>query len=182
LLANSLEREPASNRRAIKEAARYALRHIAPVPNEDELDRLVGAWECLTPWPDALEVLAAVRQEPVVLGALSNGDGDMLRTLLSTLPVPFDCIISTEGSKFKPHPSVYRKAIEMCNASSDTIVHVAGSTNDAMGATSVGIETIWTNRTGDAPLDRRYAPAHEVRDLRSALAVIKSIQGRASSP
>jgi len=180
LLANSLEREPASNRRAIHEAARYALRHIEPAPDEDEVAALVGAWENLTPWPDALEVLAAVREEPVVLGALSNGDEDMLRTLLRTLPVPFDCVISTEGSKFKPHPSVYGKALKMCNATPDTFVHVAGSVNDAMGATAAGIETIWTNRTGDAPLDRRFAPAHEVRDLRSALAVLRTIQSRAN--
>jgi len=181
LLANSLEREPASNRRAIHEAARYALRHIEPAPDEEELTALVGAWESLTPWPDALEVLAAVRKEPVVLGALSNGDEDMLRALLRTLPVSFDCVISTEGSKFKPHPSVYDKAIKMCNATLDTFVHVAGSVNDAMGATAAGIETIWTNRSGDAPLDPRFAPAHEVRDLRAALGVIRTIQSRASS-
>lgn len=181
LLANSLEREPASNRRAIHEAARYALRHIEPAPTEDDLAALVAAWESLTPWPDALEILAAVRKEPVVLGALSNGDEDMLRALLKTLPVSFDCVISTEGSKFKPHPSVYRKAVEMCDTTSDAIVHLAGSVNDAMGSTAAGIETIWTNRTGDAPLDRRFSPAHEVRDLREAFAILKTIQKRVYS-
>ena len=181
LLANSLEREPASNRRAIREAARYALRGIDPPPNENELDGLVGAWERLVPWPDALAVLAEIRKEPVVLGALSNGDADMLGTVLATLPVPFDVVVSTEGSKFKPHPSVYAKALEMCNATTDTFVHVAGSVNDAMGATAAGIETIWTNRTGDVALDPRFVPAHEVSDLKAALAVIKKIQGRAKA-
>ena len=178
LLSNSLEREPASNRRAILEAARYALRHIDPPPGENELDDLTSTWERLTPWPEALEVLAAVRREPVRLGALSNGDEDMLQALLRTLPVAFDVVVSTEGPKFKPHPSVYAKALEMCHATTDTFVHVAGSVNDAMGATAAGIETIWTNRTGDTALDRRFAPAHEVSDLRAALAVIRSIQGR----
>ncbi len=181
LLANSLEREPASNRRAIMEAARYALREIDPPPSEDELARLAGAWEHLTPWPDGLEVLSEVRRMPVVLGALSNGDEDMLRALLATLPVPFDVVVSTEGSKFKPHPSVYGKALGMCNATTDTFVHVAGSVNDAMGATAAGVETIWTNRTGDAVLDSRFAPAHEVRDLRTALTVIREIQDRAGN-
>lgn len=181
LLANSLEREPASNRRAIMEAARYALRQVDSPPNEDDLAHLAGAWERLTPWPDALEVLAEVRRMPVVLGALSNGDEDMLRALLATLPVSFDVVVSTEGSKFKPHPSVYGKALEMCDATSDTFIHVAGSVNDAMGATAAGIETIWTNRTGDTALDSRFAPAHEVRDLRTALSVIREIQNRAAS-
>ena len=179
LLANSLEREPASNRRAIHEAARYALRHVRPAPSEVELGELASSWERLTPWPDALEVLAEVRRQPVVLGALSNGDEDMLRALLATLPVKFDVVVSTEGSKFKPHPSVYARALDLCGASRDDFVHIAGSVNDAMGATAAGIETIWTNRTGDAALDSRFAPAHEVKDLRSALDVVRRIQERA---
>lgn len=178
LLANSIEREPASNRRAIHEAARYALRHVRPAPNEVDLAELTSSWERLTPWPDALEVLAEVRRQPVVLGALSNGDEDMLQALLATLPVKFDVVVSTEGSKFKPHPSVYARALDLCGASRDNFVHIAGSVNDAMGATAAGIETIWTNRTGDAALDSRFAPAHEVKDLRSAVAVLRRIQGR----
>lgn len=179
LLANSLEREPASNRRAIHEAARYALRHIRPAPTEVELGELTSSWERLTPWPDALEVLAEIRRQPVVLGALSNGDEDMLLTLLATLPVKFDVVVSTEGSKFKPHPSVYARALDLCGASRDNFLHVAGSVNDAMGATAAGIKTIWTNRTGDAPLDSRFAPAHEVKDLKSALSIVREIQLRA---
>lgn len=179
LLANSLEREGASNRRAIHEAARYALRHLQPAPTEVDLEELTSAWERLTPWPDALEVLADIRRQPVVLGALSNGDQDMLQRLLATLPVTFDVVVSTEGSKFKPHPSVYARALDLCGASRDDFVHIAGSVNDAMGATAAGIETIWTNRTGDAALDRRFAPAHEVKDLKAALAVVRQKQGRA---
>ena len=177
LLANSLEREPASNRRAIHEAARYALRHIRPSPTEVELRELTSAWERLTPWPDALEVLSEVRRQPVVLGALSNGDEDMLQTLLATLPVAFDVVVSTEGSKFKPHPSVYARALDLCGATRSDFIHIAGSVNDAMGATAAGIETIWINRTGDAPLDTRFAPAYEVKDLKSALTVVRQVQG-----
>ena len=179
LLANSIEREPASNRRAIHEAARYALRHVRPAPSDVELEELTSSWERLTPWPDALEVLTEIRRQPVVLGALSNGDKDMLLALLATLPIEFDVVVSTEGSKFKPHPSVYARALDLCGASRDNFVHIAGSVNDAMGATAAGIETIWTNRTGDAALDSRFAPAYEVKDLRSALAVVRQIQGRA---
>lgn len=178
LLANSLEREPASNRRAIHEAGRYALRHVRPAPSDAELEELTSAWERLTPWPDALEVLTEIRRQPVVLGALSNGDKDMLLALLTNLPIEFDVVVSTEGSKFKPHPSVYARALDLCGASRDNFVHIAGSVNDAMGATAAGIETIWTNRAGDAALDSRFAPAHEVKDLRSALAVVRQIQER----
>ncbi|MDR7484485.1 MAG: HAD-IA family hydrolase [Armatimonadota bacterium] len=165
LIANSLDREPASNRRAIEAAARYALRWLNPPPAGDELQALVAAWEHLPPWPETGEVLQTVRRMPLVLGALSNGDEDMLRALLGTLPVQFDAMVSTQGGKFKPHPSVYRKALRTLGVGAEELLHVAGSPTDAMGATAEGITTVWVNRTGDAVADPRLAPAHEIRTL-----------------
>jgi 2-haloacid dehalogenase len=134
--------------------------------------RLVGAWERLPPWPDAVDVLQAVRRAPIVLGALSNGDRDMLEALLGTLPVRFDRIFSTEGGKFKPHPSVYRRALAELGVGAGELLHVAGSPTDAAGATAMGITTIWANRGGDAVSDPRLAPAYDVGDLRSALPLL----------
>ncbi|MBI3458136.1 MAG: haloacid dehalogenase type II [Candidatus Rokubacteria bacterium] len=174
LVANSLEREPASNREAIEAATRYALRSLTPPPTPDELRALVRAWEHLRPWPDAVEVLQAVRRRSVLVGALSNGDAAMLRALFATVPMTFDRVISTEGGKFKPHPWVYRKALEELGARADEVLHVAGSPADAMGAAAAGVPTVWVNRTGDAILDPRYRPAHEVADLRGVLPLLET--------
>lgn len=133
---------------------------------------LVGAWEHLRPWPEVAEVLREVRRRPGVLGVLSNGDPEMLRVLLSTLPVAFDHIVSPEGGPFKPHPSVYRKALDLLGVRAEELLHVAGSATDAMGATAVGIRTVWVNRFGDAVIDPQLAPAHEVPDLRGVLGII----------
>jgi len=104
LVANSLGREPASNRKALEASAGYALRWLTPPLRREELRALIHVWEALPPWPETVEVLQEVRRCPVIVGVLSNGDHDMLRTLLARLPVPFDCIISTEGGKFKRIP------------------------------------------------------------------------------
>ncbi len=172
LVANSLDRERASNRRAIEAAASYALRRLTPPPTHDEMRRLADAWEHLPPWPEAVEVLQQVRRRAQILGTLSNGDEGMLRVLLATLPVTFDRIISTEGGKFKPDPSVYRKALETLGVTAEELLHVAGSPTDAMGATSAGIRTVWVNRMNDTVLDRRFAPAHEAADLWGVLNVL----------
>jgi 2-haloacid dehalogenase len=164
LVANSLDREPASNRRAIEASARSTLRGLAPPLTPEEIRVLVGAWEHLPPWPEVAEVLREVRRRPLLLGTLSNGDGDMLRALLAVLPVAFDHVISTEGGRFKPHPSVYRKALEILGIQAGELLHVAGAASDAMGATAVGIRTVWVNRTGDADIDRRVAREHQVAD------------------
>lgn len=174
LVANSLGREPASNRQAIEAAARYALRGLTPPLSAEEARVLVRAWEHLRPWPEVAEVLHAMRGRPLILAVLSNGDREMLRALLTTLPVPFDHIISTEGGQFKPHPSAYRKALDVLGVPAGELLHVAGSATDAMGATAVGIRTIWVNRSRDAVIDPRLSPAHEVADLRGVLEVINA--------
>jgi 2-haloacid dehalogenase len=173
LVANSLDREPASNRRAIEMAARYALSELEPLPDADELGGLVAAWERLEPWPDAIDILQRVRATPLRLGALSNGDQAMLQTLLSTLPVTFDRVISTEGGRFKPHPSVYRQALELTGNEASALLHVAGSPTDAVGATAAGIRAIWVNRDNDAVIDPRWTPAHTVATLGEAWGIIE---------
>jgi 2-haloacid dehalogenase len=172
LLANSLDREPASNRAAIDASARHTLRAFAPPPAPAEMEALVAAWEHLPAWPEAAEVVAEVRRRPLALGVLSNGDYGMLDALMRTFPVRFDRIVSVEGGKFKPHPSVYRKALTEMNVRPEELLHVAGSPSDAVGATAAGIRTIWINRARDAVLDPRFAPAHQSPDLRGVLALL----------
>lgn len=172
LVANSLDREPASNRKAIEVAVHHTLRDLTPPLTQDEVRTLVVAWERLPPWPDVADVLTEMRRRPLILATLSNGDGDMLRTLLAALPVAFDHVISTEGGKFKPHPSAYRRALEILGIETAELLHVAGAATDAMGATAFGIRTVWVNRMGDAVVDPRLAPAHEVADLRGVLGIL----------
>lgn len=172
LIANSLDREPASNRKAIEASARYALRSLEPPLTPGEVATLTGAWERLPPWPEAAEVLEEVRHRVPVLGTLSNGDVDMLRALLANLPVTFHHVISTEGGKFKPHPSAYRRALDVLGIKAADLLHVAGAATDAAGATVAGIRTVWVNRQADAVIDSRYTPAHQVSDLRGVLPLL----------
>ncbi len=175
LVANSLDREPARNRTALTASAQRTLRGLMPPPTADEITGLISAWEQLPPWPEALPVLTQIRRRPLVVGTLSNGDMDMLQALLARLPVTFDQIISTEGGKFKPHPSVYAQALQRLGLRAHELLHVAGSGTDAAGATAVGIRTVWVNRAGDAVADPRFAPADDVRTLQEALTVIEQL-------
>jgi len=177
LIANSLGLEPASNRKAIEASVRYTLRGLEPPLTPDEVGGLVGAWEHLPPWPEAVEVLEEVRRRRLVLATLSNGDEEMLRRLVAnTLAVSFDYVISTEGGRFKPHPSAYQRALETLAVERKELLHVAGGAPDAMGATAFGIQTVWVNRAADAVVDSRYAPAYQVGDLRGVLEVLDSLR------
>jgi len=180
---------PATNRRAIERSAAYALRGVVePPPTADELGQLAAAWERLPPWPEAGEVLRAVRAwpeaagsfppahaRPLILAALSNGDAGMLHALLERLPVRFDRVISTDGAPFKPHRAVYETALRALDVGADAVLHVAGSPTDAMGATAVGIRTLWVNRTGDDVIEPALRPGHESRDLRGVLDLLRRL-------
>jgi len=172
LIANSLDREPATNRKAIEASARYALRSLDPPLAAEEARGLVDAWEDLPPWPESAEVLEEVRRRGLVLATLSNGDEDMLRALVASLGVAFDRVISTEGGKFKPHPSAYRRALDALGVRREEWLHVAGGAPDAAGATAAGIRTLWVNRQADAVIDSRYTPAHQATDLRGLLPLL----------
>ncbi len=174
LIANSLDREPASNRKAIEASVRYALRSLDPPLTAEEVSALIGAWEQLPPWPEAAEVLNEVRRRGFVVATLSNGDEDMLRALLANLPATFDRLISTEGGRFKPHPSAYRRALDALGVQAGDLLHVAGGAPDAAGATAAGVRTVWVNRQADAVIDSRFTPAHEVSDLRGLLPLLEA--------
>jgi 2-haloacid dehalogenase len=161
------------NRRAIELSAVHTLRALRPPLDADEIARLTAAWEHLPPWPETSEVLLEVRSRPLILAALSNGDAEMLQAMLERLPVRFDHVVSTEGGPFKPHPAVYGRALRALEIPAEGLLHVAGSATDAMGATAAGIRTVWINRTGDAVVDPRYAPAYEFPDLRGVVSILQ---------
>jgi 2-haloacid dehalogenase len=175
LILNALDRGPAHNRTAIELAARFVLRALRPPLTPDELTTLAAAWERLPPWPETVEVLRSLRSRPLLLASVSNGDDIMQRRLLATLPVPLDHVVSTEGGRFKPHPSVYARALAILRVGAAEVLHVAGSQTDAMGATAAGITTLWVNRTGEPVLDPRFAPAFERPDLRGVIPDLDSL-------
>ena len=176
LLLATVLGEVSTNRRAIERSAAHTLRGMIDAPlAADELAQLAAAWEALPPWPEAVGVLQAARSRPVVLGALSNGDEDMLHALLRLLPVPFDHVISTGGGPFKPHRAVYEKALWTLGVPTEGILHVAGSPTDAMGATAAGIRTLWVNRSADAVVEPSLRPAYEGPTLRSVLDILTEL-------
>lgn len=175
LVATALGADAPTNRRAIEQSALHTFRILNPPLGTAELERLTSAWEHLPPWPEAVGVLQAVRSRPVVLGALSNGDEDMLHAVLRRLPVPFDHVISTGGGPFKPHRAVYEKALRMLGVLPEELLHVAGSPTDAMGATAAGISTVWINRGGDAVVEPTLRPAYEGRDLHTVVHILTEL-------
>lgn len=167
-LSNALGRERIPFRQCTAIALDYALSRFRIELDAEARGALVQAWYPLTPWPEADEVLAALKVKGFRLAILSNGDQDMLEALAGQLRTPFDAIFSSEQcGVYKPHPEMYalpRRALGIA-----TYLHVAGSANDVIGARAARVRCYWSNRQGDRVLLPDYAADCEGTDLSGLL-------------
>lgn len=170
-LSNALGRERIPFRECTARALDYTLHRFDAKLDADGRDALVRAWYPLVPWPEANEVLSALKTRGHLIAMLSNGDRDMLGAIAARLDTPFDHIFSSEQcGVYKPHPDIY--ALPARQLGITDYLHVAGSGNDVIGARSAGIRCYWSNRSGDRVLLDEFAPDGEGTDLRGLLGFI----------
>jgi 2-haloacid dehalogenase len=130
---------------------------------------LLQAYERLTPYPDAANLLAQLRRDGLRLAALSNGDPDMLETGLRTagLHNHLDAVLSVAPlGIYKPDRRVYEMGRQWAGVATPEIAFVSSNAWDAGGAAAFGFRTFWINRAGQPP---EY-------DLPQAATIISSLQ------
>ena len=125
-------------------------------------DQLAARYAELSPWPEAPEVLGALRGK-FPLGVVTNCSEALGRVAAARTGVSFDTIVTAERAGFyKPCPEPYRLALDELGLSPDECLFVAGSAYDLFGAAGVGMAVYWHDRIGMAmppgappPLARR---------------------------
>jgi putative hydrolase of the HAD superfamily len=132
-----------------------------------------AVWE---PFPDAVPALEALRAAGMRIAVVSNWDGRLRRILADNGLSPwFDAVvISAEVGWRKPHPAIFRRALEATGAAPGEVLHCGDSVGDDVeGARAVGIRPVLLAREG-----RASPPGVEsVGDLR-ALADLVGRTGR----
>ncbi|SKX93064.1 Putative HAD-superfamily hydrolase YfnB [Mycobacteroides abscessus subsp. bolletii] len=82
-----------------------------PCPDTATAEDVASSWQRLVPWPDVPAGLAALRMRAVV-ATLSNTDMATMVNLFKRLDISWDAIFTAEiFGRFKPDPSVYRRAL-----------------------------------------------------------------------
>jgi putative hydrolase of the HAD superfamily len=108
-----------------------------------------------TPYPDALEGLAGLRERGHRLVVVSNWDCSLPDWLGPTglLELVDGVVTSADAGAAKPDPAVFRKALELAGADDGAgAVHVGDSLdNDVAGARALGIRAILVQRDGEPP-------------------------------
>lgn len=103
---------------------------------------------------------------PVCL--LSNRDTQPLSETLARAGLHASFVVTSEDVRaYKPHPAMFRRALELVEVSPARAVHVGDSHHaDVCGAARVGLHTVWLNRDGSQELaNRDIRPDCVVRSL-----------------
>ena len=124
------------------------------LPSE-QARRLIGLYDELQPFPDAVPALRALAGLGYELAVFSNGSPAMISNCLgnSGLGEFFGQRVSADEVRvFKPSPGVYRHAAERLGRPAEQVRLVTSNAFDSVGASAAGMGTAWVNRSG-VPFD-----------------------------
>jgi 2-haloacid dehalogenase len=135
---------------------------------------LMNEYRHLSPFPEALGVLQALRARGVPTGILSNGDPAMLEVSVRSAGFQdlLGCVLSAHAvQRYKTDPAVYQLGCDHLRLPARRILFVSANGWDAIGATWFGYTTLWVDRQGLPldPLDTRPTRCgHSLRDVLDA--------------
>lgn len=129
---------------------------------------LLDAYRELDAYPEVASALAALKGRGARLAILSNGDPDLLERAVDSagLAGQFDHVLSVAAvGTFKPHPVVYRLAVEAFDAPPEAMTFCSSNRWDIAGASVFGFRCIWINRLGRPDEYPEMPPAEVVTSL-----------------
>jgi len=136
--------------------------------DRDLRDDLLGLYRTLTPYPEVVDTLKTIRKAGIRTAILSNGEPTMLDDAVraADLAPLIDAVYSVEQvGIFKPHPSVYRIAVDKLKLKPERIAFQSANGWDIAGAASFGFTTIWINCAGATEERLPFGAAHILASL-----------------
>lgn len=148
-------RVPAGSRNALRRAAQRKGREVQQ--DRKPMDGVPGT-------------LTALEEAGVKLAVLSDNESGSaaVRRLLAQLGIAshFDAVLSSvDVGQVKPHPSVYRAAVDALGLTIDACAFVGHDVDELEGARQVGLYAIAYNGHTDAPADVRLTHFRELETV-----------------
>ncbi len=131
-------------------------------------DRLMGLYLSLEAFAEVPAVLHRLKQAGLVTAILSNGTPKMLDAAVAAAGLAglVDMVLSVESAgAYKPHPNVYRLAVDRLGVLPAEISFQSANGWDAWAASAFGMRVVWCNRYGQRRERLPGAPDAEVRTL-----------------
>ena len=138
-------------------------------------DRLMALYLTLEPFPEVPDVLKRLKAAGMRTAILSNGSPKMLEAVVAAakLDSVLDAVLSVEDAGvYKPHPKVYRLAVDRLGARADAIAFQSSNAWDAWAAKAFGMQVVWCNRYGQRPERLPGTPDREITTLAELPALV----------
>lgn len=117
-------------------------------------------------YEDTIDTIDKLRQKYTV-GLITNADNDVLKKSIKNQGFQFDFVISSEDAKCnKPHKGIFEYAFKRLKLSPEKLIMVGDSlVDDIFAANSLGIKTIWINRSNSMS----YKNTTEIKNIKEIL-------------
>jgi 2-haloacid dehalogenase len=121
-------------------------------PTDAEVRSLPESLKHWQPFPDTVEALRKLKSR-YQLAVLSNVDDDLFAATAPKLGVAFDHVVTAQQAGcYKPCMKMFKLAEQRIGVSRERWLHVGQSIyHDVIPAQSLGIATVWVNRSSPRP-------------------------------
>lgn len=129
----------------------FAAARLGLTLDASQRTQLMNQYACLSPFPENLRVLRAIKAAGIPTAILSNGTPEMLGVAIKSAGMQglFDHVLSVDAiQRYKTHPEAYALGPAAFDCPAERILFVSSNGWDAAGATWYGYTTFWINRSG----------------------------------
>ncbi|NMF87870.1 haloacid dehalogenase type II [Aromatoleum petrolei] len=127
----------------------YSAKKLGLALNESQRRQLMNQYACLSPFPENLGALKALRALGLPMAVLSNGTPQMLDVAIKSAGMTglFDHVLSVDAvHQYKTADAAYQLGPDAFGVPAKDILFVSSNGWDAAGATWFGYTTFWINR------------------------------------
>jgi len=133
----------------------FSAKRLGLAMTDAQRRQLMNQYACLSPFPENLGALKALRELGLPLAVLSNGTPGMLDVAIKSAGMNglFDHVLSVDAVRqYKTADAAYALGPQAFGCTAREILFVSSNGWDAAGATWFGYATFWINRSGQ-PLE-----------------------------
>ncbi len=163
----SLQSRHADFWQVTQEALDFALETLG-LDDPSLRQRLMELYMRLDAFPEVPEVLRRLKSVGFQTAILSNGSPAMLKAAVNHARIGdlLDAVLSVEEvGVYKPHPKVYRLAVDRLGASAKAVSFQSSNAWDAYAASAFGMRVVWVNRYGGRKERLPGSPDREISSL-----------------
>lgn len=127
----------------------YSAKKLGLAMGEAQRRQLMNQYACLSPFPENLGALKALRALGMPMAVLSNGTPGMLDVAIKSAGMGglFDHVLSVDAVRqYKTADAAYQLGPDAFGCAAREILFVSSNGWDAAGATWFGYTTFWINR------------------------------------